>query len=192
MTTGGIRIDASEFAALFKELEGIDKEMFLALKQALRDEAKPLVLKMRAAVKDPRSKRSARIIQTKKKQKSGAEYQVRTNTAALVAAGISFRMDMGKNPGVRFSASSSKLPPERKPMTKALNRKSFRHPVFMRTTRKKGIRGLLGGRDVVWVEQAGRPYFGAVILDEREQLLGAINDAMDRIADRVGKSRIRT
>ncbi len=190
-SNSGLRIDADEFGALFRELERIDKKLANEIKRRLRAEAKPLVGEMQKAVKDPTSKRSAKIVQTKRKQRSGEEYEVRTNTSALVAAGIGFRMGTGKTPFVRFSASSSKLPPERKPMTRALNKPKFRHPVFARTTRAKGIRGLLGKRDTVWVEQAGRPYFGAVILDERERLIEAIAKAMDEVAENIGRSRLR-
>jgi hypothetical protein len=190
-SNSGLRIDADEFGALFRELERIDKKVALEIKKRLRGEAAPLVKKMRGAVTDPKSKRSAKIVQVRKQKKTGAAYEVRTNTAELVAGGISFRMETGKNPGVKFMASSSKLPPERKPMTRALNKKKFRHPVFARTTRSSGIRGLFGGRETVWVEQAGRPYFGVVVLDERERLLEAISKAMDEVAENIGKSRIR-
>lgn len=178
----GIRIDADEFGALFRELEAVDKKLANAMKRRLREQAKPLVGEMRDAVTSPQSKRSASIRLTKRKQRSGEEYEVKTNTAALVAAGISFRMGTGKAPFVRFSASSAKLPPERKPMTRAFNKPTFRHPVFGRTQRAKGIRGLFGKRDTVWVEQAGRPYFGAVLLEEQERLLAAIDQALDDVA----------
>ncbi len=186
----GIRIDADEFSSLFRELQAVDKKLANEIKRGLRDQAKPLVNEMRSAVTSPQSKRSARIVQTKRKQRSGEEYEVRTNTANLVAAGIGFRMGTGANPFVRFSASSAKLPPGRKPMTRALNKPKFRHPVFGRTVRSKGLRGLFGKRDAVWVEQAGRPYFGAVILDERRKLLEAIDAALDRVAESIGRRRL--
>ncbi len=177
-TQSGLRIDAEEFGALFRELETKNKDIALAIKKRLRNEAKPLVTAMQKAVTDPTSKRSARITQIRTKQRTGERVEVRTNTSALVAKGIGFRMGTGKSPFVRFSASGSKLPSGRRAMAKALNKKSFRHPVF-------------GDRSAPWVEQAGRPYFGAVILDERERLLEAINKAMDDVAEKVGRSRIR-
>lgn len=186
-----VRIDVEEFAELFRELQDKDKEIANAIRRELQAEAKPLVRKMRDAVTEPKSKRSARIIETRKQKKSGAAYTVRTNTSALVAAGISFRMSTGKTPYVRFSASSAKLPADRKPMTRAFAAKKFRHPVFARTVRSKGIRGFFGKRDTVWVEQEGRPYFGAVILDDQPKLLEAIDRAMDKVAAEIGRSRIR-
>ncbi len=196
----GIRIDATEFGELFVALEKVDKKLALEIKRELRAEAAPLVKKMRDAVTDPTSKRSAKIVQTRKRQKSGAEYEVRTNTAALVAKGIGFRMGNGKTPYVRFSSTAANLPEERKAMAKALNLKKFRHPVFLRqgkgptkvlTKRSKGIRGALGKREAVWIDQPGRPYFGAVAVEEREQLIAAIERALDRVASSIGRSRIR-
>ncbi len=177
-TQSGLRIDADEFGALFRELQQVDKKLANEVKKRLRNEAKPLVRAMQKAVTDPTSKRSARITQVRTRQRTGERYEVRTNTSALVAKGIGFRMGTGRSPFVRFAASGSKLPPARRAMAKALNKKSFRHPVF-------------GDRTAPWVEQAGRPYFGAVILDERERLLEAINDAMDDVAQKVGRSRLR-
>jgi hypothetical protein len=192
-TQSGLRIDADEFGALFRELQQVDKKLANEVKKRLRNEAKPLVRAMQKAVTDPQSKRSANISQIKNRTRTvrgvdfdGSETReriteartIRTTTSKQVAAGIGFRMGTGKSPFVRFAASGSKLPPARRAMAKALNKKSFRHPVF-------------GDRTAPWVEQAGRPYFGAVILDERERLLEAINKAMDEIAEKVGRSRIR-
>ncbi len=187
----GIHIDADEFGALFRELEQVDKRLALEIKRRLREQGKPLVKEMRDAATSPKSKRSARIVQTRRKQRSGQEYEVRTTTSKQVAAGLGFRMGTGKTPFVRFSASSAKLPAGRKPMVRALNKPKFRHPVFGRTQRAGGLRGLLGKRETVWVEQAGRPYFGAVLLDERERLARAINEALDDVAEGIGKRRIR-
>ena len=111
-------------------------------------------------------------------QRSGEECEERTTTAALVAKGISFRIATGKNGGSgRFVSSGKNLPADRKPMFRALNKAKFRHPVF-------------GDKDA-WVEQAGRPYFGAVVLEEREALKKAISDALDEAAAALGRSRVR-
>lgn len=190
-----LRIDASEFARLMNETADVDKRFALDLLQEIRDAAKPITAKMKSAVKDPTSKRSSKIRQVRRKQRSGAEYEVQTHTAELVAAGISFRMNKGKA-GVSavFRGSAAKLPEERKPMARALNKPKFRHPTLGTTTRRTWLRGTVVERPRnkwKWVEQAGRPYFGAVILDDAELIEKAILRAMEKATDRLGSSHSR-
>lgn len=198
MASSRLRIDASEFADLLNRTQDIDKRFALDLLKEIRQAAKPLKSKMQRAVKDPKSKRSANIRQTKRKQRTGEEYEVRTNTASLVAAGISFRMSKGKaGASAQFRASSRNLPEGRKAMTRALNKPKFRHPVLGTTTRPKRGPFARGERVEVprgkwrWVEQAGRPYFGAVILDDREAIERAMLAAMDKARNRLAGSRLR-
>lgn len=172
------RIDASEFSQLLNDVKSFDKDLGNAIRKRVRDAGKPIVKKMQAAVTDPASKRSAKIVQVRRKQRTGEEVEVRTNTSALVAKGVAFRIATGKSGGAgRFVSSGKNLPPDRRAMFRALNKPKFRHPVF-------------GNRDQ-FVEQAGRPYFGAVVLDEQDALLEAINDALDDAAKTLGRSRIR-
>lgn len=187
------RIDASEFSALLNDVKDFDKDLGNKIRKRVRDAGKPIVKKMQAAVTDPVSKRSARIktIRTRTRRVKGTDFdgstfvdreqydqEVVTNTSALVAKGIAFRIATGKTGGAgRFVSSGKNLPPDRRAMFRALNKPSFRHPVF-------------GNREQ-FVEQAGRPYFGAVVLDEQDALLEAINDALDDAAKTLGRGRIR-
>lgn len=176
-SSDSFRIDASEFSALLNDVKAFDKNLGNAIRKRVRDAGKPMVKKMQAAVTDPQSKRSARIVQVRRKQRTGEEVEVRTNTSALVAKGIAFRIATGKTGGAgRFVSSGKSLPPSRKAMFRALNKPKFRHPVF---------------NTGEWVEQAGRPYFGSVILSEQDELLDAINKALDDAAEALGRSRIR-
>jgi len=189
-----LRIDASEFSQLLRDTQDIDKAFALALLREIRAAAKPLKTRMQRAVTDTKSKRSANIRQTKRKQRSGEEYEVRTHTAALVAGGISFRMNKGKSgASATFRSSSRKLPEGRKAMTRALNKPKFRHPVLGTTTEpaKGGGTKPRPRGQWRWVEQAGRPYFGAVILEDREVIERAMLAAMDKAASRLGRSRLR-
>jgi hypothetical protein len=200
-----LRIDASEFARLLNETQDIDKQFALGLLREIRAAAKPLKSKMQRAVKDPRSKRSSRIRQTKRKQRTGEEYQVVTNTADLVARGISFRMNRGKSGASAMFRSSSRYLPgkredgsgsDRKAMIRAFNKTTFRHPVIGTTTEpvKGGAPGERKARprgQWHWSQQAGRPYFGSVILDERADIERAILRAMDQATDRIARSRLR-
>ena len=169
------RIDASEFAELLNDVKAFDKKLGNAIRKRVRDAGKPMVKKMQAAVTEPKSKRSARIVTVRTKR--GKQVEERTNTSAAVARGIAFKIDTGRNPGGRFTASGKHLPEGRKPMFRALNKATFRHPVF-------GNRGQ-------WANQAGRPYFGSVVLAEQDALRKAISEALDDAAATLGRSRIR-
>lgn len=172
----GVRIDASEFSALLNDVKDFDKDLGNKIRKRVRDAGKPIVKKMQDAVTDPTSKRSAKIVTVRTKR--GQQVEERTNTAAAVAKGISFRVTSGKAGGSgRFVSSGKNLPADRKPMFRALNKPKFRHPVF-------------GNRDE-WREQAGRPYFGVVVLEEREELKKAISEALDEAAAALGRSRVR-
>lgn len=176
----GIRIDASEFSQLLNDAKAFDKDLGLRLRKEIRDAAKPIVKKSKAAVTSPTSKRSSRIRVTKTRTRGGVRESVETttNTAALVAKGVSFRVSTGKTGGQgRFVSSGKNLPENRKVMARALNKRSFRHPVF--------------GDQKHWVNQEGRPYFGSVILGETPALYAAIEKALNDAANALGRSRIR-
>lgn len=174
--SGEYRIDAREFSELLNAAKEFEKGLGLRLRKNIRDAAKPIVKDMRDAVTSPTSKRSASIRVTKRKR--GQDVEVQTHTAALVAKGIRFRVGTGKTGGTgAFVSSSSALPAERKAMARALNKKSFRHPVF--------------GDSNHWVTQTGRPYFGSVILGNTDALYQAIEKALDEAATALGRTRIR-
>lgn len=177
---GDYRIDAREFSQLLNDVKGFDKNLGLRLRKNVRDAAKPIVKDMQVAVTSPTSRRSSRIRVVKTRTRGGVRQEVETvtNTAALVAKGIAFRVSTGKAGGAgRFVASSRALPEQRKAMARALNKKSFRHPVF--------------GDTKHWVTQEGRPYFGSVILGNTAPLYDAIEKALDEAATALGRSRLR-
>jgi len=211
-TGSRVRIDASEFSRLLNETQSIDKEFALQLLREIRAAAKPLKSKMQRAVRDKTSKRSAKIkgskIRTRTvksvdfdgtviKEREKYTVDTVTNTADLVAQGISFRMNKGKSgASATFRSSSAKLPEGRKAMSRALNKPKFRHPKVGTTTEpvKGGRPGQRKPRprgQWQWEEQEGRPYFGAVILDDAELIEKAILRAMDQATDRIARSRIR-
>lgn len=188
-----LRVDASEFSALLNDAKEFERDLGLRLRKNIRDAAKPIVKKMGETVNAPTSKRSAKIKGSKVRTrtvksvdfdgtviKERERYTVATttNTAALVAKGISFRVSTGKSGGQgKFVSSGKALPADRKPMFRALNKKSFRHPVF--------------GDTKHWVGQAGRPYFGSVILGETDALFDAIESSLNEAARALGRSRVR-
>jgi hypothetical protein len=66
--------------------------------------------------------------------------------------------------GVRIVSTGSALAAEKKPLVKAFNKGTFRHPVY-------------GHRDR-WVSQSGRPYFG-VVYKHRDEIMAAVQKALD-------------
>jgi hypothetical protein len=99
-----------------------------------------------------------------------------------IAAGISVRINTGarsRSQGVAIVGSSKALPGPRKAMLRLYNKTSWRHPVFARTTRSGGLRGLLGGTERVWVTQQGRPYFEPVLKTHTDNVQRAIQAAVD-------------
>lgn len=192
-SSGDYRIDAREFSELMNDVKAFDKDLGLRIRKNIRDAAKPIVKDMRKAVTAPQSKRSGRNKGTRIRTRTvkgidfdGTEFKdkvqetVDTNhrTSELVAKGITFRVSTGNAGGaVRFVSSSRALPEQRKAMSRALNKKSFRHPVF--------------GDTKHWVTQEGRPYFGSVILGNTAPLYDAIEKALDEAATALGRSRLR-
>lgn len=185
---GRQHIDADEFANLLNEVGDFDKDLQKKLLRNIREAAKPITASMRDRVT---SKSGSSRIRVSKKVRGGGMKEVSTHTSALVAKGISFRMNRGKGgASAVFTASSRALPENRKVMTKALNKKSFRHPVIGTTTIRKGrLTVHLPRSKWRWAEQAGRPYFSKVVFEEQGRLHGAINDALDEAAKALGKTR---
>lgn len=178
--SGDYRIDAREFSQLMNDVKAFDRDLGLRIRKNIREAAKPIVRDMQDAVTSPSSKRSSRIRVVKSRTRGGVRRDVETvtNTSRLVAKGITFRVSTGKAGGAgRFVSSSRALPEQRKAMARALNKRSFRHPVF--------------GDNKQWVTQEGRPYFGSVILGNTAPLYDAIENALDEAATALGRSRLR-
>lgn len=92
----------------------------------------------------------------------------RTGLRLAIAAGIKVQLAAAANrrAGVRIRATAAALPPEKAVLVKRWNRKSgWRHPVY--------------GKTGVWAEQKGRPYFGSVIAQHREELRAGVRRAMN-------------
>jgi hypothetical protein len=81
-----------------------------------------------------------------------------------IGRGIRLEVQTSKaRQGVRIRATGSGLPGDKRPLVKAFNAPSFRHPVY----------GM-----PVWVDQPGRPYFGSVIVKHRDQIRESVETAL--------------
>lgn len=152
----GVRVDARDFGALMRSVKAFEPKLGTDLRRTIRQAAQPVLADMRSALADAPAKK---------------DYGVR----AGIAAGIAVRVDTPKkgSGGVRITASSAKLPENRRAMLRLMNKKSWRHPVF--GTGK-------------WVQQSGRPYFGAVITAHTEQFARAVEEALSAAAESIGKA----
>ncbi|WP_062516489.1 hypothetical protein [Demequina gelatinilytica] len=83
-----------------------------------------------------------------------------------IKAGLKVAIQTGRRSGIRIRGGGSGF-------AKAYNTKRFRHPVY--------------GNRSTWVSQAGRPYFGEVITQRREELAQAILAALDAGLEEMNK-----
>lgn len=151
-------IEPAEFARLMNELKAADGKAATAVRRALREQIKAAQVDVAREVMKPPPNDNPNVT---------------AGTRRAIASGLSSRINTGKNPSVRISASAKNLPANRKRMLRLYNKAGgWRHPVFERgvggrltkkSVRSSGLRGFLGGRETPWVQQQGRPYFGAVL-----------------------------
>lgn len=148
-----IRIDGPGFSTLLKSLKEADAEASKRVRRAIRASAKDAVADVRKAVLEPAPHRARRR----------KTYDVGVRQG--IAAGIGIRISTASKGGsVRIVAAPSKMPAGHAPMLKAYNKKSFRHPVY--------------GDTAHWVNQSGRPFFGAVIYQHRLEIENAVTKAV--------------
>ncbi len=155
------RIESADFHNLFLATKDADKVLYRDLRKALRESAEPMVAEIKSEIGQ---------IPSSGKYRSGIRAALKAGTRASIS-------NSARRAGVRIVTSPRRLPPNKRPMAKALNKESFRHPVFADPTRVRSLRSravnamnrlrVARGEEPVksweWVEQNGRPYFGATI-----------------------------
>lgn len=80
-----------------------------------------------------------------------------------IASGIRVTVMTGNTAGVRIQAGTSQMAAAKAAMVRAMDKPSFRHPVFGTST---------------FVEQSGRPYFGSVIARHRSEVTDSVTLAL--------------
>lgn len=104
---------------------------------------------------------------------SGGRSPGRHTTRKQIAAGISTKIATAKDKqGISVVQSAGKLPPARRPMSRAYNKPRWRHPVF--------------GNTKVWVAQKGNPSFGRRIKPFEPKAAAEIRAALAEMADQIG------
>lgn len=155
-----------DLAALLRELKDVDAAVSRNVRRNIRQAAKVAAEDVKSEVRKPPPNDAPGT----------------AGSREAIAAGIAIRINTGAKgtrQGVSIVGSSKSLPGPRKAMLRLYNKTSWRHPVFARERRSGGLRGLLGGRERVWVTQQGRPFFGAVLTKHTDDFQRAIEAAVD-------------
>lgn len=157
---GGMQvvIDPAEWYRLKQELDKFDPELARQLRRRIKHAGDKAAQAVRAKLAEP-------------SPDGGPDPGYgRAAIAAATKVTVSFAK---RAAGTRIVSSASRLPPQHKGLLNVYNKETFRHPVF-------------GNRNE-WVEQKGRPYFGAVItkMITRETLI-EIRAALDYATQQIG------
>lgn len=189
-----LRVDPAEFFMVARAARDADKRLYAAMRSEMRSEASELVGLIRAEIGRIPSSGSGR---------TGIRTALQRGTRASISVASA------RTAGVRIVTSAKFLPPRKRTLAKAMNLERFRHPVFSvpedeprvwrnnRTRRAKAHAASIGAdyRTLTswkWVEQHGRPYFGAVIYSEQTQVLSRLQTALIRTIDQTATEIART
>lgn len=163
-----VSVEARQFVELFGKASQVEPKLKTALRRNMRNAAKDIVKAVQAEVtKPPLSGGSSRSTRRSDEMGVGA-----TPLRTAIARGIKQEIRTGANSkavGVAIRASSSSLHGSRKKLVRRYDRGEWKHPVF-------------GDKDIAWVSQKGRPYFGSVISKHKPQMRAAVQKAMDEAA----------
>lgn len=147
-------IDPAELSRLLKDVKAFNKELATATRKRLRTAGE-------AGVKD-----------VQRHLRSGPSKQGKHVLREGLAKGTKTSIRGGsKTAGVSIVTTGVKLSAAKQAMTRAYNKRSFRHPV--------------GGNRDVWVNQRGRPYFGAVLDEHKPDMQRAMEQALRDAADTI-------
>jgi hypothetical protein len=164
-----LRIESADWLELFKATKDIDRRLYAELRKSLRKAADPIVSDVRAGIREIPSKSNG-----------GTRDALAAGTRASILASSQ------RTAGVRIVTSPNRLPAAKRPLAKAFNLEKFRHPVFARAGAVRRLasrlRGGEPGQSWKWVEQEGRPYFGAAILAHQQAVREDMEAAFIRTA----------
>lgn len=148
---GGVELiikGGEDFEALSRRLKG-NKKVKAELTRAMRAAAKPTIEAIRR-----------RILEIPSKSEGP--------TRSQIARGVKVRQSSSsRSAGVRIRVDSSSVDPAHAAMTRALNKSSWRHPVFGDTT--------------TWVTQPGYEYFEKEAKEHAAEFRRELTLAMERI-----------
>lgn len=177
-----------EFRRAAEALRGADKTVMSEVGKSMRTAARPVVDRIRAEVRSskgespkgvhaseverqlhvlsragkrgvPLSERQVRSVQKRIAKMTSLRESIASASGSSVSAGE-------KKVELAFKVRASQLPPSQRKLPRRWDQENgWRHPVF-------------GNRNV-WVSQRGHPYFRSTVYRSKDQLKGAVLDAMD-------------
>lgn len=139
-----LRIQSSDFRAAAASAKGADKAIIRELRRGIRMAGDDAVRDVKAAIGEV---------------PSSGRYSTGVRAALQAGTRVSISTASPRSAGVRIVTDPRRLPVGKRVLAKSMNLQSFRHPVY--------------GKDE-WVDQPGRPYFGAVILASRKRMEAGI------------------
>lgn len=179
-----IRVDVAEFTSLLKDVKTFDAALGTELRKSIRAVGKKAAdAAKREVLKEPKKNTGRSGSHAIVKKHKGLEHSVGTRgLRQAIAAGIRVDIKTGTSAssesGVFIRAHSSQLGSDAILVRRYNAKNGWRHPVF-------------GNRNV-WAPETGRPYFGAVIATFKPQLETAVQVALDRAAEALGRARTHT
>lgn len=142
--------DPQQIRAILLGAREFDRTLYLNVRRRIRTIVQPAVDRMKSNL-------------------TSGGYRTDVGMRAGIAAGTKVSIRTGlRSAGVSVRTSSNAMRPGKAPMTKAWNKRSFRHPA--------------GRNHDTYVNQSGRPYFGATLNPLRGPLEIAVNEALSETA----------
>ena len=151
-----LTVKVEHLGEMLRDVKAFDAKLATYVRREIRNSAKTAVVDVQATVR------------------SGPGRTGGGKLRESIARGVRVQISTGKRTnGVRIVSTGAGLSADHKPMVKAYNKATFRHPVFGRNT---------------WADQPGRAYFGNVIArrseDVRRGILRALDMASQALAHR--------
>lgn len=186
-----VRLDASEFYMIARAARDTDKRLYANMRKELRAAGDEFVALVRTEIGR---------IPSSGKRRTGVRAALQKGTRASISVASA------RTAGVRIVTSPRFLPESKRPMAKAFNLETFRHPVFpdpdrprSLASRRAGARAAMAGGRVAgageswtWVQQSGRPYFGAAIFRNQDVAMARLRTALARTIDQTATEIART
>lgn len=160
-----LTLSAPNLARVAKEAKAADKRITRRMRASIRAAGQSAVGDVRAEID---------------KIPSSGRFNTGIRTGLKAGTGVSISVASPRTAKVIIATRGAKLPPGKRPLVKALNRPSFRRPVFPDPTKPRST--------WTYVEQQGRPYFGAAILAHRQELEAGIWRALVQAQKEIAKA----
>ncbi len=182
-----ITITGPDLVELLNAAKGADKKIATELRKAIRKAAEDAVGDVKREIGNIPSKSGGGAVR--------AALQAGTRVQILASS--------PRTAGVKIITTGAKLPAKKKPLVRAMNRPTFRHPVFANPKHVRSLtkdqrlenkwlaargRGGEKHKSWTWVEQQGHPYFDAVLDGRGPQIQTEIAAAAQRAADQIAQA----